>query len=291
SGGQRPPVAALCDRWILSRLGRTVKLVDEALGAFQFSAYVQALYDFFWRDLCDWYLEAIKPVARTAGSEGEAARATLAACLDAVLRMLHPVMPFITEKMWPPAPGRECSIPGVELPASQMCINAAWPVVAGEVVDEDAERRWALMQEVVGAIRNIRNQYGVPPRQSVKVTIKAEGIEASVISACVELLKTLAGAEVCGIGADVAEPVGAVKATVGSMQVMIEGLIDPEAEKQRLGKRLAELEKSRSSLVGRLNNKGYADKAPAHLVRQTRDQLAQVEAELASVGEMLKGLG
>ncbi|MFA7236978.1 MAG: valine--tRNA ligase [Phycisphaeraceae bacterium] len=287
---------SLADRWILSRLARTVKAVDEALGAFQFSAYVQALYDFFWRDLCDWYLEAIKPVARTDTPEGEAARATLAACLDAVLRMSHPVMPFITEKMWTPAPGspgrgRDRSIAGVELPGSELCINAAWPKVSQKLVDEDAERRWALMQEVVGAIRNIRNQYGVPPRQVVKVTIRVEGIEASVIGDCVELLKTLGGVEVCGIGADVAEPEGAVKATVGSMRVMIEGLIDPEAEKQRLGKRLAELEKSRSALIGRLNNKGYADKAPAHLVQQTRDQLAQVEAELASVGKMLKGLG
>ncbi|QNN20780.1 valine--tRNA ligase [Planctomycetales bacterium ZRK34] len=292
AGGSAFGFGGVADRWILARLGATVKGVDKALGEYQFAQYAQQVYDFFWRDYCDWYLEAIKPVAREDSDAGRSARATAAACLDAVLRLLHPVMPYITEKMWEQlnsvAPTR--GVAGVTLGQSAMCINAAWPVVDDEAIDGGVEAAFDRVQEVVVAIRNVRNQYNVPPKQTVTVSIKADGEAAASLNEAVSLLATLAGCEVTAIGADVTASDDAATSVLGAIEVYIAGLIDPKAEHERLSKRRDELAKAINALNGRLNNKGYVDKAPAHLVQQTRDELEAKAAELATVEAKLASL-
>jgi len=284
---------SLADKWIVSRLARTVRAVDEALSNYAFSAYVQACYDFFWRDLCDWYLEAIKPVVRADSAAGAAARATLAAALDAALRLLHPVTPFVTERLWAElnrlAPQR--GVRGVDLPASERCIRARWPAVEDAAVDEATERHFERLQEVIGAIRNVRSQYNVPPRRTVEVHCKAPRTLTASLELGRALIATLGGAAVGRIGPEVEPGDQAASAVVGEVQVLIDGLVDPQAERERLEKRQVELEKQRRALEGRLANKGYVEKAPAHLVQQTRDQLAEVEQELATLASNLARLG
>ena len=288
-----PEMQALVDRWILSRLTRTIDATNAALEGYAFNVYAQTLYDFFWRDLCDWYLEAIKPIVREPGEAGERARAILAACLDASLRLLHPVVPFITEKMWEnlAAIRPQRSIPGVDLPASALCIHAAWPHADPTLIDASAEAQFEAVREVVGAIRNVRNQYNVPPRQSVTVRLKAGGDAAATLEAGRDLIATLAVADVQAIGPEVTQCDDAAVAPVGAVEVIVEGLVDTEAERQRLAKRLEELNSNKAALEKRLANKGYTDKAPAHLVQQTRDQLAEAVTEIQTVQATLERLG
>ncbi len=293
--GERPTHGegwALGDRWIQSRLARTVRNVDEALRGFQFNAYAQTVYDFFWRDLCDWYLEAIKPVVRGDDEAGGAARATLAACLDAVVRLLHPVMPFVTEAMFEQlnAIAADRGMAGVALPPSDLCIRAGWPKVDQKLIDTDAERRFDLLREVVSAIREARSTYKVPPRDKVNCSAKAPADQAEALDDLRGLLETLATIDLGEVGPDVAKPSDAAATVVGDMEIYLDGLVDADAERQRLTKRLDELAKSRQALRGRLSNTGYVDKAPAHLVQQTRDQLADVEREMATVRENLESL-
>ena len=286
---------SLADRWILSRLAGAYGRVNGALEAYRFNEYAQQLYDFVWRDFCDWYLEAIKPVARTDSAEGAATRRVLGAVFDAILRMLHPATPYVTEKLWEAlneaAPER--GLRGVELAPSGLCIHAAWPRIdAGALRDEGAERRFELVRDVVVAVRNVRNRYGVPPRQTVVVRAVASGESAETLDAAAGLVETLAGCELAAVGAGAApaDEAGAATAVVGDVEVYVEGLIDPEAERERLSGRLGELEKSRAALGKRLDNPGYVEKAPAHLVRQTRDHLAETEREIGTIERKLAAL-
>ncbi|MBI1368625.1 MAG: class I tRNA ligase family protein [Planctomycetes bacterium] len=289
AGGLKSPRLEIADRWILSRLARTIEKADKALAEYQFSYYAQEMYSFFWGDLCDWYLEAIKPVVREASDAGAAARATLAACLDASLRLLHPAMPYVTERMWRAlneiAPER--GVTGLTLEPQELCIRAKWPKAEAALIDDKVETQFDLLKQVIVAIRTVRNEYNIPPRQSVKVAIKATGDSAAAIASAKAVIDTLAICETGDIGPGVAPGGEAATVVVGEIEVYVEGLIDPAAERQRLAKRLDELTKSRGALNGRLNNKGYTDKAPAHLVEQTRQQLADVEKELATVESKL----
>ncbi len=284
-GPENPADYSLADRWIRSRLASTLRTVDQALADYQFNHYIQASYDFFWRDLCDWYLEAIKPVVRETTPAGEAARRTLMVCLDACLRILHPAIPYITEKLFSAlndaAPQRSAA--GIAMAPSSLLINAAWPRIDSAWLCERTEKDFALVQEIIGAIRNIRNEYNLPPKKDIQIRIKATAALAPLLGSSAPLIANLANAIVQEIGTEVARPDDAAVQVIGDLEIYACGLIDPQAERDRLTKQLEQLTKSRTGLHGRLNNKGYIDRAPAHLVEETRKQLADVESEIARV--------
>jgi len=231
---------SLADRWILSALTRTLKSTNAALEGFNFNVYAQTLYDFAWRDLCDWYLEAIKPVVKEPTPSGVGCRQTLAACLDALLRMLHPVMPYITEKLWEElnAVCRERSFSGVQLDPSSLCIKAPWPRLADALIDERIEADFELIRSVVSAMREVRTTYKVPPRQKLAGSIKAPAEKAQRLLAQCSLIATLAGVACAEIGPGAAKPADAAAAVVGDVEIYLHGLIDAGEEKKRLTKRL-----------------------------------------------------
>jgi valyl-tRNA synthetase len=293
--GQSPRSSAvasrgLADRWILSRLHQTIAAVDDALRGFNFNHYAQTVYDFFWRDLCDWYLEAIKPVARQDSEAGAAARATLGACLDATLRLLHPIMPYITEKLWSELNdvAVDRSIEGLSLEPNELCIQAAWPT-AGEV-DRESIETFEVAEAVTSLIRELRAGGNIPPRDELEVSIKTLAATPAQVEAGQEIITTLANAKIVTIGAELEKPENAATAVHAVAEVYLHREIDAGVERERLSKRLGELENSRKALSGRLANKGYTEKAPAHLVQETRDQLASVENEIATVEKTLAGL-
>ena len=282
---------SLADRWILNRLARTIADIDKALDEYQFNRYADAVYDFFWRDLCDWYLEAIKSVA-PGTPEAAAANATLTACLDAALRLMHPVMPYVSEAMWAELNrvSSERGIEGLTLPPNDIAMTARWPEVDAALVDDGIEAAFETTRNVVVAIRNVRNEYEIKPKQNVTVAIKATGDSAATLTEAKSLIETLAGSTVRAIDADATPGGGAATVVVGDSEIYIEDLVEEGAETERLAKRQQELTKSVGALTGRLANKGYTDKAPEHLVQQTRDQLAEAERELATVTAKLAEL-
>ena len=283
---------ALADRWVLSRLAQTITTANKALGEFQFNVYAQAMYDFFWRDLCDWYLEAIKPIVREDTPQGATARAVLAACLDAALRLLHPITPFVTEKLFQQlnaqVPNR--AVPGLNIPSADLCIKAAWPAADESTRDETVEFMFERIQELVGMIRQVRNDENVPPRETVDVSAKFYEDIVAQAQPHVPLIEHLANIKMLEMGTDVQRPENSAVVVRPLAEVYLHKQFDPAAEFERLTKRQAELQKSRGALSGRLNNKGYTDKAPAHLVEETREQLAQVERELETVAAGLARL-
>jgi valyl-tRNA synthetase len=283
---------SLADRWIVSRLARTVDLVDQALTQYEFNRYAQQVYDFFWRDLCDWYLEAIKPVVREGGESAKQARAVLGACLDASLRILHPIAPFITERLFAHLnsvqPGR--GLPGLSMGPSELCMRAPWPQVEPGCIDESAEQRFELAQQIITLIRDTRNTYKVPPRQTLDLSMRCDPALTAAMPELGPLIEHFAAVRCVAVGDQVDRPDDAAAAVVGETQLFLHGLVDAEEERKRLTKREAELVGNEKALAGRLNNKGYVEKAPAHLVEQTRSQLAEVQAELETVRHNLAAL-
>ena len=278
---------SLADRWLLSRLMRTIQQADEALAHYRFDQYATLCWDFFWGDLCDWYIEAIKlEMKEESPRRGQVAN-ILAAALDASLRLMHPMIPFITETLWwrlnEVRPDR--SLPGhLDLPASKRLITAAWPAFNAALASDSIETVFAQLKELIASIRNIRNEYNVKPSQTVTVSILAPGNSAAQITANKATIELLSTCTIRAASATLQPPPDTTRATAAGCEIFVEGLIDPEAEKQRNAKRIDDLVKQRSAMNGRLSNEAYTAKAPPHLVEQTRKQLADVEAELARLG-------
>jgi valyl-tRNA synthetase len=274
----------MADRWIVSRLNRTVAEAEEMLKAYRFDQYAKSAYEFFWNDFCGWYVEASKPALRDPARAGQTA-AVLAAVLDASLRLLHPVMPFITETIWWRLNEARANrgLPGrIECVPSTRLIKAKWPTVGSFA--EAAEHIFPKLQEVVTAIRNVRNQYKVDPKKRITVSVMAPGDSARQINDAREMIELLATCTLKDARPDLPPVEKAARATAAGCEIYIEGLVDESAEKQRNAKRREDLEKERTALKGRLSNEAYVAKAPPKLVKETRDRLAEVEAELAKLG-------
>ena len=271
------------DRWILSRLARTVAACDEAIDSYRFDLYAKACYDFVWRDFCDWYLEASKPAMKDPSRRESTAR-TLATCLDVSLRLMHPMIPFITEKLWsalnetnaprgiddrfPCDPSRSHAMTS-RFPASDARMRAA--------IDEGSERVVDQLQQIVGAIRQLRNDNKADPKKRTPITLQCGTADAEAISANREFVEGLGVSTIEAIGPDVAEPADAAKTTAAGVTIFVAGIVDAAAGE----KRKAELMKIIGGHRGRLSNESYLAKAPAKLVEETRSQLAAAEAELA----------
>jgi valyl-tRNA synthetase len=271
---------SLADRWIVSRFNRTVKEADAALAAYRFDQYAKICYDFFWNDFCDWYVEASKPALKNAATAGQTAN-VLAAVLDGALRLLHPMVPFITETIWwrlnEARPQR--GLPGkIECPPSKRLILAAWP--AEGTLDDQAESLFPAIQEIISAIRKLRNDYKVDVKRAVDASIVLEDTARELLLRDNDkLIELLATCRIKSIG-KTAQAQSFVLISAAGCDILVEGLQDQSTELQRTGKRKDELTRQIQTLKGRLANEAYIFKAPAHLVQQTKDQLAEALREL-----------
>ena len=281
--------AALADRWILSRLNQTVGEVTEALHGYRYNELADALYRFMWNDYCDWYVEIAK--SRIASGE-QAPKAILAHCLDVLLRLLHPVAPFITEAIWARlnevAPTRG---PG-DTQAEPMLVRGTWPRADAAAIDPRATGDFAALQELIREIRNARSQHNVPPSQAVDALIEADGEPARLARENLALLASQAGlGEVTITDEPTEAPSGSAAVTAGGLKAFILGIIDVQAEKARLTKQKEQLLKGIRGIEGKLANSGFVEKAPADVVQRERDRLVQLQSDLAVVDRSLESLG
>ena len=285
----RNPGFSLPDRWMLSRLLAAAKQINAALESYQFSDYATALYDLLWRDFCDWYLEAIKP---TVGSDPRQ-RAVLAHTLETIIRLLHPIAPFITEAISERLLEIEtAAIDGLTLGPARtggLLATAAWPILESHLEDRAAEADFERIRSLVTAVREVRAQHNIPPKR--RITLHVPEPLLRQLGEGGDLVRTLAGLET--ITAD--EPSGgSVAFTAGSATCRLSNLadaVDAGAERARLEKLIAEREKTIATFRARLANPGYADKAPPHMVQQTRDQLAKAEQERDAAAAQLREFG
>jgi valyl-tRNA synthetase len=264
------PRGELADRWIWSRLQVTVREITEHLETYRFSDLTRAIYDFVWRDYCDWYLELAK--VRLQGDDKGARLAvqhSLVAVLDTALRLLHPIMPFITETLWQALPRAE---------AGQSIIVADWPIADDALVDAEAETQMQRLQEIVTAVRVIRGEMNVPPAKHIDVLIAVSSPEVAASLRDVEpYIALLSRAESVEIGLGLAQPPASGSAVTSAAEIFVplEGLIDLEAERQRLEKEIAKFTGLLKGLEGKLANENFVSKAPAEVVARERQRQAE----------------
>lgn len=262
---------------MLSRLATGVAEIDAAVGEYQFSEYAARIYDLLWRDFCDWYLEAIKPTVAT--NPGQ--RAVLAHALEVIIRLLHPIAPFVTEAIWERLKDVETDpVEGITLGPSRkagLLCTAAWPEVSPSLRDEAAQRQFERVRTLITAIREVRATHQVPPKRRVVLHVPPQ-IEKECRAAG-DMVATLAGLE--RVTTD-APPGTAVQFMFEGAKCHLSNLadeVDAGAETTRLSKRITDLDKSIATLEGRLANPGYVDRAPPAMVQQTKDQLAKAKEE------------
>ena len=282
-----PSVETVADAWILSRLADLAARVDEGLLAYEFGETARALYEFFWSEFCDWYIELAKPRLAAGGATRQAVLRNLVYVLDHALRLLHPMMPFVTEEIW----GR---LPLADEDSAEALMVAAWPEAAdlARFRDEDAERSIALVQELVTAIRAVRSRYTVSPKVQLTVAVKALDAESMVLSSMADDIRALAGVGSLAISGDVVRPPHAAVAVAAGSEVYVslEGLVDFAAERARvsaeLGKAQAELEK----VAKKLANEGFLAKAGPEIIEKDRAKAAELSATVAKLTGQLAEL-
>ncbi|MBN1441321.1 MAG: valine--tRNA ligase, partial [Planctomycetes bacterium] len=229
------------DRWILSRLSRATEAVEAALEAYNPSLAISAARDFFWSELCDWYLELIKPRMRDE-SLAPVARQVLAAVLDQILRLLHPCVPFITEALWhrlsEQAPRRGIDSP---LPSSELLIQAEWPQARAEWQDAALEDRFSFLQDVIRGVRDIRAKYGVAPSGKIDARIRADGATAGALADLSRLIAQMAGIGTLKIAPSLERSRDAAVKVVRDVDIYVPGMVDVEKEREKLEKHQIQL--------------------------------------------------
>ncbi|MGH7458514.1 MAG: valine--tRNA ligase [Longimicrobiaceae bacterium] len=278
----------LADRWILSRLSAASGRATRALEQFRFHDYTETVYHFFWAELADWYLELVKP--RLAGERGEAsrcaARLTLAAVMEQALRLLHPVMPFLSEELWQRLPG------GWERAESIM--KAPWPDPDATPSDPGAERSLEELMELISAVRTLRGEYNVPAGELVPVTLRAipPSLEEVLEQDDAEALRRLArvrsveriGEGRSGAGAH------AVLRSGAELFIPLEGVVDLDRERRRLSGEITRLEGQVLATRGKLGNEKFLARAPGEVVEREREKLKTFTEQRDKLGQKLRVL-
>jgi valyl-tRNA synthetase len=279
------------DRWIRSRSAQTVTRVTGALDRHDFNAAADALYDFVWHDFCDWYLEAIKP--RLYGNQGEKAKETARSSallvLERTLRLLHPFMPFITEEIWQHI---RPLLPGEEKPVSVMV--AEWPADAESGVDETVESDIALVQNLVGAMREVRADFRVHPSRTMKALCQIhEPRYAELLEQTRPTVESIAGVEIHVMDGKETRPSGSASGILTGIEfyVPLAGLIDTDVEVERLTKERERITGEFEKVKARIASTQFLEKAPAEVVEKEyskRDRYADLIVRLTRNLETLQ---
>jgi len=272
---------SLADAWFLSRLNTTISQANDCLHNYRFNELAETLYHFFWDDFCDWYLEIAK-IRKGVGATAQ----ILSHGLDTVLRLLHPIMPFITETLW--ANLNET----LGISSAGGLIRAEWPRTNGRAINPNAEAKFDIFRDWVRQIRNVRMQHNVPPSQKVAVLAEAtEGDGAEVLSGNCELLVALSNLEQVEIRTtSIAPPEGAATISGAGVTFYLLDMADTAAELARLEKEKVTLEKGVGGIRGKLSNENFTARAPKDVVDRERERMEEMLAKLDAVNQSIEAL-
>jgi valyl-tRNA synthetase len=282
-----PDVSALglVDRWILDRVSHTAADVDQALRDFRFDVAADRLYHFFWHEYADWYIELIKLHLRPDAPERPHTIAVLLEVHDRILRLLHPIIPFVTEELWQHLP-RKAGDPETVTLAAFPTEVPGWDAPAA-VVDIDA------LKEIVTAIRTVRAERGVPPSRKVTAIVdEHDQVRRRTLRDAERYIALLAGLETLEWRGDVDLDADTVKRvlTHADIYVPLAGIVDRQGEVDKLQKELAGVTKEIASLEGKLANGSFVERAPSSLVQQTRDRVEDLQRRRGKLEATLKEL-
>jgi valyl-tRNA synthetase len=290
---------SVADRWIVSRFAATLAQVDSALAEYRFDFAATALYEFTWYEFCDWYLELTKPVLQgetSTEAQKRGTRRTLVTVLEALMRALHPMMPFITEEIWQRVhPLAAPLLAAQKTRANQGTVDsvmvAAYPAASDYARDMEAETQVTLLKEYILKVRQIRGEMNIAPSRKIPLLVRDADEPAQIlISSHAHYLHRLAGLESLKVlGSGEAEPVSASAMVVGTtLLVPLAGLIDAAAEIERLTKVIAKNESDIGKLRGKLGNESFVKNAKPELVEADRAKLAELVAQNESMGKQLE---
>ena len=280
--------ATEAERWILTHLKQTLGEVEQHFVTYRFDLLAQALYEFVWNEYCDWFLELSKPALN--GDDAIAAastRHTLLVVLEAVLRALHPIVPFITEEIW------QSVAPRLGIHADGI-LQRPWPKASEIPADEAATAEIEWFKNVLSGIRRIRAEMNIPPGKTIPLLLAdgdaSDRARAAKFAAQISFLARVEAPQWIASGAD--EPAAAA-AVVGSLRVLIPlaGLIDLGAEKTRLAKEIGKIESEIKKCESKLGNANFVANAPAEVVAQERQRIADWSTQLTALREQLQKLG
>ena len=294
-----PAKLGFVDRWILSRLTACLEQVDESLERYRFSEAMGAAYRFMWDEYCSWYIEMTKP--RLAGPERAAAQQVLAFVLDQMLRLLHPITPFVTEAIWESlnaaAPTRGLRRVG---PSESMLVAAKWPEAASDLRDLPIESKMEAVQDVIRAVRDMRtvvNDYRGRAKESSlrtlpRIVVRCDATVSSMLSGFRDFIIRLAGCDTLEIGADQSKPSGAMSRVCGSVQVYapVEGLVDLGEVKKTDEAKLNELRGVLAREEARLGNADFVSRADPSVVDAAKARAADLSSQIAMLEQHLAEL-
>ncbi len=274
-------VYSLPDNWILTRLGQVSEEMARALDEYRFNDAASLCYQFVWHEFCDWYLEMAKQ-----GLYGEdmqiklSSRSMLQRVLVAVLKLLHPFMPFITEEIWQRLPGTKGSI-----------MKAEFPQASDFLSDDRSLKDMDLLIGVITEIRNIRGEMNISPSKRVDIRIEApDNEEAEILRRNRQYIRDLAQVESVDIGGKMAKPEGSATGVFGQNQVhvLLKGLLDFDEEKRRIKKEIEKLRKDMEAAEKKLSNRGFLEKAPDDIVEKVRERVESMKNKMEKMENNLK---
>ncbi|HEX8797293.1 MAG TPA: class I tRNA ligase family protein, partial [Terriglobales bacterium] len=276
--------ATLEDRWILSRFNRVATDVHDALAAYRFHDAAYLLYHFFCDEYCDWYLELIKPhLASDDRKQARAAYGNLIGIFEATLRMLSPFMPFITEEIWHAVYDGKPPLKSIAL--------AAYPQSDAAQVDAAAETEMAILQDLIVAVRNIRAELQIEPKQKLAIEIHADDEIRRLIERDRASLERMANVEsVAFVPTSLVKAVGARNTARFDVRVLYERKIDVGAERERLNKDLAKMNDEMGGVTAQLSDDEFLRKAPEKVVNRVKQRKAELEVLIAKAKAALEEL-
>ena len=277
------------DRWIVSRLQKTEAAVAQGFADYRLDNVASAIYDFVWNEYCDWYLEIAKVQIQTGSADQQrATRRTLLRVLEAILRLAHPVIPFVTEALWQVV----APLAGKAGKAGESIATAPYPQAQAENIDEAAESQFAQLKALVDACRNLRGEMQVSPAQRLPLYAVGDADFLQANAPALQALAKLSEVKVFATEAEWASAAGAAPVAVaGSARLALFMQVDKDAERARLGKEAQRLEKEIAKANGKLGNEAFVAKAPPAVIAQEKQRLADFDAALEKINEQLKRLG
>jgi valyl-tRNA synthetase len=279
------------DRWIRTRLNRAAAAARDALDGYRFNEAAQAVYEFFWNDFCDWYVEAAKlPLTTGDGAEKDRVTTLLVALLEESLRLVHPFLPLITEEIWQKLP----EIPGRASPGGARSIMIQpYPAVEPARDDAAAEGVFSALQELVRAVRTIRSEFTIPPDRKIDVTVVVDGDLGRTFESHRELAAHLAGTKSLVFQTDRPPAKGCIPSAGRGFEVFVHvrEAIDVPRETARLGKEKEKTLAERQRVEAKLANAAFVEHAPVEVVDRERSRLAELAERVEKIDGYLATLG
>ena len=269
------------DMWIIGRLNQTIEQVTQAYETYRFDLAAETLYSFVWNDYCDWYLELAKVQLQTGcASRQRATRHTLLRVLEAALRLLHPIIPFITEELW------QTVAPMCDAKTADSIMLARFPEADREQIVQTTFEQMTVLQDLIGAVRNLRGEMGIQPNVKAPLFVESADDLADYLKYLPMMTRLTEAQQVAALPESEDAPV----AVCNGARLMLKVEIDKAAETARLSKEAEKLQKALDKLNAKLSKPGYTEKAPAHLVEKDKADLAELEDKMAKVQSALAKL-